>query len=86
MDTAFQQVLAQALALPKPERIDLVQAILANIKEEVTHEGASEEGHFPWESEAFWAELDRRADDIRSGKVTPIPGEEFMKKLKERRQ
>ncbi len=41
-----------------------------------------------WEDAGEDAELDavlaKRMDDIRSGRVTPIPGEEFFRQLRER--
>ena len=43
---------------------------------------ASQEGRMPWETDEFISMLDRRSEEIRSGKVNPVPGEEVMARLK----
>lgn len=38
----------------------------------------------PWEDKELFAELDRRVEEVRSGKIKSILGEEVMEKLRER--
>lgn len=82
MSKEYQQILNGAMTLPQGEQFALVQALLSRIKEsvEITDEGT----RMPWETDQFFKELDRRVDDVRSGKVKAIPGEEVMEKLKKR--
>jgi len=37
----------------------------------------------PWETDDFISMLDRRTEEMRSGKVKPVPEEEVMARLKE---
>lgn len=70
------------MALPKGERFALIQAVLAKMKDEFVDESVAE--RMPWETDELFAELDRRVEEIRSGKVKAVPGEEVMAKLKQR--
>jgi putative addiction module component (TIGR02574 family) len=82
MSKEYQHILEGVLALPKGERFALIQAVLAKMKDEFVDESAAE--RMPWETDELFAELDRRVEEIRSGKVKAVPGEEVMAKLKQR--
>ena len=36
----------------------------------------------PWETPEFFAELDRRYQDVKSGKVKAIPADEVLEELR----
>jgi len=82
MSKEFQHILEGVLSLPAGERYALIQAVLAQLKEEFSEKDPTD--RMPWETDALFAELDRRAEDIRSGKVQAIPGEDVMDKLRGR--
>ena len=49
------------------------------------YEGRLAQGGFTASNEELWAdEVDRRLDEIRSGKVQAIPGEQVMAELRRR--
>ena len=82
MSKEYMHILKSAMTLPRKEQFALIQAILQRIEDtEATHNPSE---RAPWETEDFFRELDRRVEEIRSGKVKPIPGEEVMAKLKKR--
>lgn len=82
MSKEYKQILESALELPQNEFFALVQALLGKVQDKISSEtGVS---HLPWETEELFKELDRRVEEIRSGKVNAIPGEEVMAKLKKR--
>ena len=65
------QVLQAALALEPRERAELVEAIAASLD--------------GYELGAEWeAELQRRIDDVDSGRVNPVPGEEVLSRVEQR--
>jgi putative addiction module component (TIGR02574 family) len=65
------QVLLAALELPPRERADLVEAIAASLDGFDLGE--------EWEEE-----IRQRVDDIDSGRVQPVPGEEVFSRLEQR--
>lgn len=65
------RVLEAALELPPRERADLVEAIAASLD-------GFDLGQ-EWEEE-----IQRRVDDIDSGRVQPVPGEEVFDRLEQR--
>ncbi|MFK7926255.1 MAG: addiction module protein [Bacteroidia bacterium] len=82
MSKEYKNILESALALPQNEFFALVQALLGKVQDKIGSEtGAS---HMPWETDELFQELDRRVEEIRSGKVKAVPGEEVMAKLKKR--
>jgi putative addiction module component (TIGR02574 family) len=82
MSKEYKHILESALALPQNEFFALVQALLSKAQDKISQEtGVSQ---FPWETEEFFKELDHRVEEVRSGKVKAIPGEEVMAKLKKR--
>ena len=69
---APKDVLSAALALPPDERLALASELLASVEQPWTDE---------WER-AWAAELDRRAEDLESGRVKGIPWEEVRERLR----
>lgn len=82
MSNEYKQILESALALPQEEFFALVQALLGKVQDRIQQE--AKPATMPWESEELLRELDRRVEEIRSGKLASIPGEEVMKQLKNR--
>jgi len=66
------EVLEKALALSTQERGLLIDHLIESLDE-----GPAEEGV----EEAWDQEIKRRVDDIRSGKVKMIPGEQVLREL-----
>jgi putative addiction module component (TIGR02574 family) len=66
-----KRVLQAALELPPQERADLLEAIAASLD-------GFDLGP-EWENE-----IRHRADDLDSGRVQPIPGEEVFSRLEQR--
>jgi len=65
------QVLKDALDLPPRERADLVEAIAASLDGFALGE--------EWEEE-----IRQRVQDIDSGRVQPVPGEEVLSRIEQR--
>ncbi len=82
MSKQYEHILESALALPQNEFFALIQALLGKAQDKMTHQTG--DSRLPWETDDFFRELDRRVDDIRSGKVNAVPGAEVMAKLKKR--
>jgi len=74
MTPQVSEVLEKALALSSHERGLLIDRLVESLDD-----GPAEEG-----VEAAWSdEIKRRVDDIRSGKVKMIPGEQVLRELAE---
>lgn len=82
MSKEYQQVLESALALPQSEFFALVQILLGKVQDRI--EGETAESALPWETDDLLLELDRRVEEVRSGKVKAIPGDKVMERLKKR--
>lgn len=68
---------SEILNLPQEDRARLVQLILMSLESEIPAEDQAE-------IDAAWAEeIERRVQDIRSGRVRLIPGEEVFKELED---
>jgi len=65
-------VLEKALALSVQERGLLIDHLIESLDERPLEEGVEE---------AWAEEIKRRVDDIRSGKVEMIPGEQVLREL-----
>jgi putative addiction module component (TIGR02574 family) len=66
------KLLEQALALSAQERGLVIDRLIESLDEEPPEEGV----------EDAWAEeIKSRVDDIRSGKIKMIPGEEVLRRL-----
>jgi putative addiction module component (TIGR02574 family) len=73
----ISELLEKALTLSTQDRGLLIHRLIASLDEEAPEEGV----------EAAWdEEIKRRVDDIRSGRVRTIPGEQVLRRLKARRQ
>ena len=71
----LSELLEKAPALSTQERGLLIDRLIASLDEEPAEEGV----------EAAWdEEIKRRVDDIRSGRVKTIPGEQVLGRLKAR--
>jgi putative addiction module component (TIGR02574 family) len=72
--TQVSELLEKALALSTEDRELLVDQLVASLSEVPAEEGAA----------AAWdEEIKRRVDDIRSGRVKTIPGEQVLQELAE---
>lgn len=74
MTLTFDELEAQALALPDPQRAKLAKHLWETLDPEPESEV----------SDAWKVEIRRRIDEIDSGKVQLIPGEEVMRELRAR--
>jgi putative addiction module component (TIGR02574 family) len=71
------EILQKALALSTQERGLIIDRLIESLDDEPAEEGV----------EAAWdEEIKRRVDDIRSGRVKTIPGEQVLQRLKARRR
>jgi putative addiction module component (TIGR02574 family) len=71
----LSELLEKALALSTQERGVLINRLIASLDDEPAEEGV----------EAAWdEEIKSRVDDIRSGRVKTIPGEQVLSRLKTR--
>ena len=67
----------EALSLPRPARALLAQELLESLDERSDQN----------EIDALWAaEAERRLDQVKSGKVKCIPGEEVMRRVRNRKK
>ncbi|MFY9661343.1 MAG: addiction module protein [Terriglobales bacterium] len=72
MTPQVSEVLGKALALSTQERGLLIDQLIESLDEGPVEEGIEE---------AWGEEIKRRVDDIRSGKVKMIPGEQVLREL-----
>jgi putative addiction module component (TIGR02574 family) len=74
MTPQVSELLEKALNLSTHERGLFIDRLVESLDDEAAEEGV----------EAAWdAEIKRRVDDIRSGRVTTIPGEQVLRELAE---
>ncbi len=73
MPQSLKELTEEALRLPPEERVVLAESLLLTIDEE----------HDRLVDEAIMAELERRLQDFREGKVKGIPAEEAFRRIKE---
>ena len=72
MTSQVSEILQKALALSVQERGVLIDRLVESLDDEPAEEGV----------EAAWAdEIKRRVDDLRSGRVKTIPGEQVFQEL-----
>ena len=72
MPLTFDQITEEAMQLPAGSRAQLADKLVESLQ--------SEE---PDEIQRLWsAEAIRRRDEIRSGQVKPIPGEEVLEEVR----
>ena len=72
MPLTLEQITDAAMDLPADSKISLVEKLVGSL--------ATEE---PTEIERLWSsEAVRRRDEVRSGRVEPIPGEEVLEEAR----
>jgi len=73
MATAFEKLAEQAMTLPTESRARLADLLVESL-----------EGHNLGQIEELWlTEAKRRRDEVRSGSVKAIPGEEALRKVRD---
>ena len=73
MSTNLDQLTADAMKLPLRDRVQLAQRLISTL-----------DGEVEADTEALWfAEAERRLDELRSGKVQGIPAEDVFRKARE---
>jgi len=71
---AYEEIMSAALALPPGARAMLAEQLMESLDAEDQER-----------IDALWAEeAERRDEEIEDGRVTPIPGEEVMNRLRSR--
>ena len=75
MSASLEQVAGEALSLSLPDRAELMRILLVTLDEEPSEGEAEVEQS--WE-----AEVEKRVDDIISGRVKTIPAETVFDKLR----
>lgn len=74
MTPQVSELFEKALTLSTQERGQLIDRLIASLDDEAPEEGV----------EAAWdEEIKRRVEDIRSGRVKTIPGEQVLRELAE---
>lgn len=74
MNSRVSELLERALALSLEERGLLIDRLVESLNDEPAEEGV----------EKAWAEeIKRRVDEVRSGRVKTIPGEQVLRELAE---
>jgi putative addiction module component (TIGR02574 family) len=72
MSTRVEDLAAQALQLPVEDRAELVERLMASFEPGLV-------------DQATWIRLSRlRRDDVRSGKVAMVPGDEALVRVRAR--
>jgi putative addiction module component (TIGR02574 family) len=77
MTSQVSELLEKALTLSTQERGELAARLIDSLDDESAEEGVEE---------AWQEEIQRRMDDIRSGRVKTIPGDQFLKRLADSRR
>jgi len=73
MSPELDELLKRAMALPPEDRAAMASSLIESLNEAVDED-----------VEAAWnEEIKRRVDDIRSGRVKTIPGEQVLRELAE---
>lgn len=73
MATTVEKLAAQAMTLPTESRARLADLLVESLD-------AQELGHI----DRLWiAEATRRRDDVRSGRIETIPGDEALRKVRD---
>jgi putative addiction module component (TIGR02574 family) len=73
MAQGLKEITEEALRLPADERVVLAESLLLTIDEK----------HDLLVDESITAELERRLEDFRDGKVTGIPADEAFRRIRE---
>ena len=71
MPKTFEKITDEALSLPSEKRAELANTLISSLEESVDAD-----------VEAAWEEeIEKRVNDIKSGKVSGVPAEEVFAKL-----
>jgi putative addiction module component (TIGR02574 family) len=73
VDTIFEQ----ALALPEEERGELIARLLRSLEPDVGDELTTD----AWEA-AWSSEIERRANEVRSGSVALVDGDDVLREMR----
>ena len=85
MGNQARQVLEAALALPKDERADLAEKLLASVDDEVTDADMFAAAEPEPDVEKAWAaEVVQRLERIASGETVLVDGDEVHGRLRDR--
>jgi len=69
MKTKIDELATQALSLPSEERAELVERLVESLEDETV--------------ERLWIdEAKRRRDEVRSGRVKPVAGDEALEQVR----
>jgi putative addiction module component (TIGR02574 family) len=74
MSTTLEQIEAEALALPPEKRARLVDKLWQSLGDTT----------YLWLDEEWRSEIHRRCRDIDEGKATPVPGDQVMRKARDK--
>jgi hypothetical protein len=77
MSEAYARALATVMELPEAERLALADAVYASLP--------IPDGALCEDDPNFDAIIRGRFDDLKSGRVKGIPGDEYLKRLREKR-
>jgi putative addiction module component (TIGR02574 family) len=73
MNTNLDQLTADAMKLPLRDRVQLAQRLVSTVDDEVEAD-----------TEALWfAEAERRLEELRSGRVQGIPSDDVFRNARE---
>lgn len=73
--STYEEIISAALALPPSARAMLAEHLLDSLN-----------GEDQKRIDALWAdEIERRIREVDEGKVTPVPGDQVMERLRSRR-
>lgn len=72
MPMSIEEILSEAQVLPNESKAVLVEKLVASIEEKID----------PQVTKIHLKEVKKRRDEIRSGKVEPISGEEGLAKVR----
>ena len=72
MDVRFEDLVADAMQLPMRERVRLAQQLISSLDEQTETDV----------EELWFAEAERRLEELRSGKVQGMPADEAFAKAR----
>jgi putative addiction module component (TIGR02574 family) len=74
MNTTAEQLLEAALALPEEDRLEIAEALAASLQS----------ADRPPFDESWREVIKRRSEELRLGKVTPVPWSEVKRRAQEK--
>jgi putative addiction module component (TIGR02574 family) len=79
VSTQGESLFQSALSLPYEERLELAEKLWGSVEAEWSWDKADPEWRAAWETE-----IHRRIEEVDSGKVQLLDGEEVIRKIRER--